>query len=138
MDTSAVVKLLTEEPGSGAARDARENADALVVAAITEVETVAALRRSQRGGTLDRRSHGRARKAFAELWERVGKVAIDAPVLREAVEAADAHGLRGYDAVQLGCIRSIADLNPVVVCFDQELRAAAAADGRTLWPLDPA
>jgi uncharacterized protein len=58
-------------------------------------------------------------------------------VLDSAAEQAAVHRLGAYDAVQLACARAAADADPgcdTFVCFDAELRAAAARAGFTLVP----
>jgi len=56
-------------------------------------------------------------------------VSIDEALVRRAAELAEAHGLRGYDAVHLAGAERAADGDFVVVAGDRALLAAAAAVG---------
>jgi len=109
-----------------------------VLMAITQIEFRSAIRRRQRAGDLDR--------AAAETLLRDLAMHFDGFFLRQAMSEAvidtacgliDNHPLRGYDAIQLaGCLalRSAnAHEHPVFVCSDDDLLAAAEAEGLLVW-----
>jgi predicted nucleic acid-binding protein len=118
--------------------------EALVVSATARVEVPAALWRKQRLGELEATQAEVLVAAFEADFlgtpdepPRLAAVAVLSEVLDSAAELAAVHGLRAYDAVQLASARAAADADPgcdSFVCFDAELRAAAARAGFTLLP----
>lgn len=64
LDSSCLLKLLLEEPGSEAVRHAVSREDAVVVSALTELETVVQLQAGWRGGVYGER---RLRVYLAQL-----------------------------------------------------------------------
>ncbi len=138
-DSSALVKRYASEVGSAwvAALFDPSFSNEIFVAAISGVEVVAAIVRRARGGaitTADAASIcGQLRSDWVSDYQ---VIEVNDLLLQQAMSLAEAHGLRGYDAVQLaaGCqvnqlsIRS--GLSPVVfVSADNELNAAAAKEG---------
>lgn len=72
-----------------------------------------------------------------EHGPRFAAVELAESVLAEAAHLAAVHGLRAYDAVQLASAAATRSADPdcdVFVCFDEDLRTAAAAEGFTLRP----
>jgi predicted nucleic acid-binding protein len=68
----------------------------------------------------------------AALDARYGEldlVEIDAEVARRAGHLAEAHGLRGYDAVHLAAADRLRGPDLVVVAGDEALLAAAMSEG---------
>ncbi|MDQ2729820.1 MAG: hypothetical protein M3Y91_18630 [Actinomycetota bacterium] len=80
----------------------------------------------------------------ASLWrkQRLGEprfisVLMVAAVMERAARLCAVHGLRAYDAVQLGsavCVREVESSCETVAVFDVTLRRAAAAEGFALLP----
>jgi|SRR5579883_48838 len=139
LDTSALVKLYVAENGSGWLRsiaDPRGN-HTLVIAAITGAETIAGIARRLRAGSL---SIGDASAAMAKFRrdyvKEYSRIQLTRLLLHSAMNLAEKHGLRGYDAVQLAAAitlnnRTIAlGLQPItLLSSDTELNTAAAAEG---------
>lgn len=140
LDSSALVKRYIDEPHSEAVADLMDD-DTLAVAtsALSRVEVGAALARAERGDRLDAEGAHGAREQFAEDWPDLGKVPVTDALLTRAEGIAWQHGLRAYDAVQLAaalvCEETIAELDERVLfaCFDDELTAAADAEGLRTW-----
>lgn len=131
-DSSALVKLYADEPDAALVRSQA----AYVVSAIARVEVPAALWRKQRTGELSVEDAGVLAAEFAADWHDVeGKfapVALQAEVLERSARLVGAHGLRGYDGVQLACASAAREADPEVdsfLCFDAELSAAAGREG---------
>ena len=109
----------------------------LYVARITSVEVVAALTRKQREGHLTPSEAARASARLRrELSCRLRIVEITSLLIDEAMTLAAAHGLRGYDAVQMAAAlianrrRMALRLAPLVlVTADADLLAAGSAEG---------
>jgi len=139
-DSSALVKLYSDEPGHEHVRELLS----VAVAQLARVEVPAALWRKQRLGEL---SVDDARLLAADFEAdyfgadseppRFAAVATTAGILDEAARLCAAHGLRAYDAVQLSsalAVRHADDSCTAFAAFDRSLRRAAAAEGFDLVP----
>lgn len=85
--------------------------------------------RAERMGRLDR---SQLRAAVAELDSIVAQVdhiELSAALAQEAGELAEAHGLRGHDAVHLSAAAAVHDGELVLVTGDAGLAAAARTVG---------
>jgi hypothetical protein len=125
-DTSAVVKLLIDEPGSATTERAWHATDARVCATVGYPETAAALGRAGRAGRLSPAGVGRAAVALAALWTSFHRAVVDDELASQAAELALTHGLRGFDAVHLAAAVATANL---LVTADQSLLDAARSVG---------
>jgi predicted nucleic acid-binding protein len=128
-DTSAVVPLLVVEAGSTRAAVLWDGADRVVSARLVYPEGRAALALAHRLGRLTARQ---LRAAVAELdskYEEFDLVEVDDMLARRAGHLAEAHGLRGYDAVHLAAADRVRNPDLVVVAGDGALLAAAATEG---------
>lgn len=128
-DTSAVVPLLVVEAGSTRAAVLWDGADRVVSARLVYPEGRAALALAHRLGRLTARQ---LRAAVAELdskYEEFDLVEVDDMLARRAGHLAEAHSLRGYDAVHLAAADRVRDPDLVVVAGDGALLAAAATEG---------
>lgn len=134
-DASALVKLYVEEEHHTWVRAL----DAIVVAQVSRVEVPGALWRKTRTGELDAADAALLVQAFEADWfgapsepARFTVVAATDAVLNRAAGLTGVHGLRAYDAVQLGSALALAAADPpssTFVAFDRSLRRAAAAEG---------
>jgi len=141
-DTSALVKLYVQEPGTDRllrlAGDRPEHR--IAVLAISVVEIRSALRRRERAGDID----AEVAKAILETVQshmetRFVRQAVNDSVIDAALEMLDRYALRAYDAVQLaGCLvlSAIAADLYTFVCSDRRLLEAARSE--QLPVLDPA
>jgi len=134
LDTSTVVKRYVQETGTAwvqalAAPTVRHS---LFVVRITLAETVAAITRRERGGSITPQDAATAVADFQldfALQYRV--VEVSAGLVAQAATLARRHGLRGYDAVQLAAVLEIHATDPSVTLLsaDAELNTAALAEG---------
>ncbi|MEO6317790.1 MAG: type II toxin-antitoxin system VapC family toxin [Acidimicrobiales bacterium] len=125
-DTSAVVKLLVEEPGSITVEALWAASAARVIATIGRAEATAALARSGRIGRL---SPARVRRGVVDLtrlWGGLRRVPVDDGLAADAAKLALAHDLRGFDAVHLAAANVSAD---TFVAADRRLLTAARSEG---------
>jgi uncharacterized protein len=142
LDTSALVKLYVQEPGTDRLlpliSDQPENRFAVV--AISVVEIRSAIRRRQRGGDIDPRVAAAILESLRSHMEtRFIRQAINDTVIDTAQEMIDRYALRAYDAVQLaGCLVlcGIAAQPFTFVCSDHRLLQVARSE--QLKVLDPA
>lgn len=128
-DTSALLPLLITESGSEQAAQLWDEADRVVSSRLVYPEGRAALSQANRLGRLAGRQ---LRVAVNELDLRSGQmdmVELDEQLARDAGALAEAHGLRGYDAVHLAAANRVADADLVLVAGDRQILAAAASAG---------
>ena len=134
-DTSALAKLLLEEPGSERMREVHQAADSISSASIAYVELRAVLAAAQRDGRIPPAQRTVVRAELEALWLRIGEVAIDRVLLLAAADFAESQALRGYDAVHLaGLTRLAVSADIAFACWDKDLRAAAQRLGYALIP----
>jgi predicted nucleic acid-binding protein len=142
LDTSALVKLYVQEPGTDRllplVGDQSENRFAVL--AISVVELRSAIRRRQRAGDIEASVAIAVFEAVQMHMEsRFLRQAVNDTVIDTAIEMIDRYALRAYDAVQLaGCLaicRTAAEAF-TFVCSDQRLLEAARSE--QLKVLDPA
>jgi predicted nucleic acid-binding protein len=142
LDTSALVKLYVQEPGTDQLLhligDYPENRFAVL--AISVVELRSAIRRRQRAGDIEASVTIAVLESVQRHMEsRFLRQAVNDTVIDTALEMIDRYALRAYDAVQLaGCLvicRTAADAF-TFVCSDHRLLEAARSE--QLKVLDPA
>lgn len=139
VDSSALVKRYINETGSTWVLSLFDPAlsNDVLIAAITCVEIVAAIARRARGGSISVRDAQVVCYQFRnDLQSEYQVVEVRHSIIISAMALAEAHGLRGYDAVQLAAGRELNtlcfanSLPPVIfVSADFELNAAAASEG---------
>jgi hypothetical protein len=128
-DTSALIKLFINEPGSSTANQAWKSATHLVAARITYAEARAALAAAARipQRQFSGQDHAQAKDLLEQTWQRMIKINITDSIVHTAGELAEQHALRGYDAVHLACVvHTTAD---ALVCADSALITAAQKRG---------
>lgn len=128
-DTSALVPLLIDEPGTDSAGAAWDQAENVISVRLIYAEARAALARAERGGRITSADHDRAALGLDELVEQVEFVELDDALVRVAGDLAREHALRGYDAVHLASALLIGDPDVVLVAGDGALLTAAGAEG---------
>jgi predicted nucleic acid-binding protein len=128
-DTSAIVPLVVDEPGSHDAHRLWSLAERLVTVRLAYAEGRAALARAWRLDRLDRRGLRRAVAALDDVMDGMDLAEVTDSLVRDAGELAASRALRGYDAVHLAAARSFLADMAVFVAADHELCEAAAAEG---------
>ncbi len=136
VDTSSLLKLLIEEPGSELAGRLWDTADALASVPLVVVEARAALAAAERGARLTAAQHVEAKSELSVLLDELTMVAITDDLVAQAAEFADREALRGYDAVHLAAAVKVgAD---VLTSADTALCTAAERCGlHVANPLEP-
>lgn len=128
-DTSALIPLVVEEPGSELAGRLWDEAERVVTVRIAYPEARAAIARARRLDRLTARAARVARQAFEGLWDQLDRVHVTAGLAQRAGDLADQFALGGYDAVHLAAAETLADPDLVVVAGDSGLRGAATTLG---------
>ena len=136
-DSSALAKRYVREVGSGwmVALMSPAAANRIYTALVTGAEMVAALARRVRMGSMTAADGEAAIAAFRrEFHTRYGIVPVTYEILERAMDLADQHGLRGYDAIQLACALATRDElaaggvpSLTILSADAALNTAAAA-----------
>jgi uncharacterized protein len=134
LDTSALVKRYAKETGTAWVQSltAPTAGHSLSIVRIALVETVAAITRQERGGSMSAQAAATALTDFRLDFARQYFVLdVSAELIDYAAMIARAHGLRGYDAVQLAAALQIRTHAPSLTMLyaDQDLNAAATAEG---------
>jgi predicted nucleic acid-binding protein len=137
-DSSALVKLYSDEPGFVAVRQLH----ALVVSELALVEVASALWRKQRTGRLSTKDTAILMADFEADWYGVAGAPARFVVARTSTEILGAaarfvsvHALRAYDAVQLATAVAVRRAEPgcsTFAAFDGRLCQAAALEGFSL------
>lgn len=127
VDTSTLLKLIVDEPGSDRASIVWQSADALASAHLVVVEARAALAAAHRHQRLTSAEHRRAIRALGGLVDEMHLVAIGADLIGRAADLAEQEALRGYDAVHLAAALLVEAT--VFTSADADLCAAATRHG---------
>jgi predicted nucleic acid-binding protein len=122
-DTSALLKLVLQEPGSSTAERAARAATRIHAVTVLLAEAGAALAAAHRGRRLTPANYVIARQSLAVVWASILPVVPDLVLVRRAAALAEQEALRGYDAVHLAAALEVqAD---AFVCADTQLVQAA-------------
>ena len=133
-DSSALVKLVVEEDGSGLAAELWDACDAAVASRLAYPEVRAALAAAGRNHDLTRDDLAAAEHGWERYWAAVRPAELTAAVARRAGLLACSHALRGADAVHLASALALGDPDLVMAVWDRRLHAGAAAAGLRLAP----
>lgn len=142
LDTSALVKLYVQEPGTDRLLHliGSRSENRFAVLAIAAVEFRSAIRRRQRAGDIEAADVSTILESLrAHLETRFIKQIVNDAVIDMALEMIDRYPLRAYDALQLaGCLvlSSIKTETYTFVCSDQSLLVAARTEQLNVF--DPA
>jgi uncharacterized protein len=134
LDTSALVKLYVQEPGTERLLSlvSVQPENRLAVLAISVVELRSAVRRRQRAGDIGADAATAILETVQSHMEtRFIRQAVNDSVIDIALEMIDRYALRAYDAIQLaGCLSLCAITAEAFtfVCSDQRLVEAARSE----------
>jgi len=126
-DTSAFVKLLVAEAGSGDAGAIWDAADVVASSRLLYPETAAALASARRSGRMTEQQHFRVKTTVEAMWAQMHVVEVTAAVAGAAASFAERYALRGYDAVHLAS--AVAFHADAFVASDAALAAAGLQAG---------
>lgn len=126
LDSSALLKVYLDEPGSGFAGRVVSDAASLVASRVAQAEVVARLLREPAGSQHVER--------FDRLWAVTQVVEVDQPLCLHAAQLAARRGLRTLDALHLASAIAVADDDLVTATWDRRLWDAAREEGLTVLP----
>ncbi len=136
LDTSSLVKLYVDEPGSDTVRALVDSAAIVATSTIAYAEARAALARRRRERALRQAAFASAGKTFEAEWPKYFRIEVTAGLCRQAGEFAERYRLRAYDSVHLAAFAELAREAGVRAVrfssFDAALVRAARSLGRTL------
>lgn len=133
LDTSAVLKLYLQEPGSKELREEVERFQgSLFTSRVTYAETIAGLARAHREDRITRHAYRQKGTEFESDWTALQIVELTQEVLRPCLVLIEKYALRGFDAIHL-CSAMWLELAGFA-CFDERLRSAAQGEGLSLVP----
>lgn len=139
LDSSALVKLYLDEPGSADVSGLLARTGPAVTVLIARVEVAAALARAVRLGRVAGPGADRALEALGADWENIVRVKVTEALAARAAGLAWEHGLRGYDAVHLAAALAFHEASGeevVLAAYDRELCEVARRVGLRVWPED--
>lgn len=128
-DTSALLPVLIEEPGSTVAARLWDEAERVLSVRLLYPEARAALAQAVRVGRIPSRSLPALVDAFESLYAQLDQMEIDDTLVRRAGNLAEDHGLRGYDAVHLAGAERVNGTDVVLAAGDAALLEAARSLG---------
>src|ERR1700722_14981961 len=133
-DSSALVKLVLEEPGTQLAAELWDACDGALSSRLAYPEVRAVLAASARNHELDADELLDAERAWEEFWGATRKVELTADVEQNAGRLARSPALRGADAVHLASALAIADDDLIVAVWDRRLHGGVLASGIRVAP----
>jgi uncharacterized protein len=131
-DTSAIIPLIVEEPGSAVCERLWEEADRVVSVRLLYAEARAALAQAHRLGRLDSAQLRAAVTELEYLADDLDHVEVDEDLVQAAGQIAEDRAMRGYDAVHLAAALRLAADDLVLVTGDRDLARAASEVGLTV------
>ena len=132
-DTSALVKLFApQEAGGDLARAMWDSTDLAFTSRIAYVEARAALAAGSRSRRVAGTEQRAGRRALEGFFQAMDLIEVTPDIVRAAGDLAEAHGLRGYDAVHLASSLTLDLDDTVLVTWDRELAWAGYAAGLDL------
>jgi len=133
-DSSALVKLVLDEPGSDIAAALWNGCDAALSSRLAYPEVCAALGAATRNRVLTATQASAAAEEWEVFWESMRPVELSADVERMAGELATRHGLRGADAVHLASAVALGSTDLVVAVWGKRLHSGVVAAGLAVAP----
>ena len=158
LDTSALVKLYAEEPGSDEVRNAAREARVVAVSEVGYLETRSALARKEREGFFSTEEHDVAVQTLKRDFREVYLARpVTGEVIARAGELVRQHALRAYDAIHLETALALREeagelaqrepaqesqqesdeLQVLVMTYDSSLTEAAHKEGLAYEPEHP-
>ena len=130
LDTSSLIKLFIEEPGSDEVRENLGEADTGATSAVSYAEARAAFARLRRERMLTPAMFLAVKRDFDADWTKFAIVEPTVALCRSAGELGERYGLRGCDSIQLATFlevaREDARSETRFSSFDRDLNRAAA------------
>jgi uncharacterized protein len=141
LDTSALVKLYVQEPGTDRLLPliGHQSENRFAVLAVSVVEIRSAIRRRQRAGDIDAAAAAAVLESVQQHMEsRFLRQAVNDTVIDTAMGMIDRYALRAYDSLQLaGCLVLCGIAKEALTFICSDLRLLDAARSEQLRVFDP-
>lgn len=135
LDTSALVKLYVDEPGTPEVQQLLQRATAVSTSRISYVEARAVFARRQRERALSKSHHIQLIRALERDWETYVRLELTESLIKLAGDLTERHALRADDAIQLASALSIRPHVPVEFAAADDILLKAAS--RERLPIHP-
>jgi predicted nucleic acid-binding protein len=136
LETSSLLKLYVDEPGSLDVVDLVESCDVVATLTLTYTEARSALARRRRERLLSVRGLSDVRRLLDVDWAALLHIDVTRELCADAADMADRYGLRAYDSLHLAAFADIARQagaeHTIFSSADAALTRAAKALARTL------
>ena len=132
LDSSALVKMYIQEPGTDVVHDLVLSSTACATSSIAYAETRAALARRHREGIIGTSEAAKIKSALLDDWQRFFVVPVSLAIAKLAGDLAESHALRGMDAVHLATALWLKEQQPApltLAAWDTRLLQAASSVG---------
>jgi len=123
-----------DEPGSELAAELWDRAESVVSSQLIYPEARAAAAAAHRRRRITSTTLRRAVDRIDELCTELDVIGLDPDLAHSAGDLAEAHGLRGYDAVHLATALSVESDSMLLATWDGDLAHAALAAGCSVSP----
>lgn len=123
-----------DEQGSTLASELWDRAESVVSSQLVYPEARAAAAAAHRARRITSATLRRAVDRIEELYTELDVISLDPGLAHFAGDLAEAHGLRGYDAVHLATALSINVDSMLLATWDGDLARAAVAAGCIVSP----
>ena len=123
-----------DEPGSELAAELWDRAESVVSSQLVYPEARAAAAAAHRRRRITSTTLRRAVDRIDELCTELDVIGLDPDLAHSAGDLAEAHGLRGYDAVHLATALSVESDSMLLATWDGDLAHAALAAGCSVSP----
>lgn len=133
-DSSALVKLVLDEPGSELAAELWNGCDAALSSRLAYPEVRAALAASARNHDLDDDDLQAAELMWEDFWAATRPVELTPTVEQQAGQLAKSQALRGADAVHLASALAVGSADLIIAVWDRRLHAGTLAAGIQVAP----
>jgi len=139
LDTSALIKRYSIEPGGADIRVLIQRLNVFATARITYAEMAAAFAKSVRTGIATKSQANHSLVIFQNDWANIYRIEVNELVVNQAAIWAWDFGLRGYDAVHLSAAFSwqlVLGETVTMATFDKALWTTAKQVGLAVYPVD--
>ena len=123
-----------DEPGSELAAELWDRAASVVSSQLVYPEARAAAAAAHRRRRITSTTLRRAVDRIDELCTELDVIGLDPDLAHSAGDLAEAHGLRGYDAVHLATALSVESDSMLLATWDGDLARAALTAGCSVSP----
>ena len=136
-DSSSLVKRYLQEPGSMKADHLLNEAERIIISAVTKLESLSTFRRVLKEGIMSQEKYNKFKNALDMDFTDFVITPFGTKVEELAAEIIDRHQLKTLDAIQLSSALMHKDILDAFVASDKKLKQAAEAEGlKVLDPLD--